>query len=80
MSIEAMIHKYNLYCRTHCLEEAKYYKRAAFLERFLLRAAQRQGVRIAVKGYITLIHGGYEYRIPLYALKRRMILLDEAQG
>jgi len=77
MSIEKMIHRYNLYCRTHCLENAKYYKRAERRAAWLRRCAERQGVRLAVVTTLELHHCGYEYRIPLYGLKRRMILLDE---
>lgn len=77
MSIEKMINRYNLYCRTHCLEDARYYKGAMRREAWLKRCAERQGVRLAKVKYLELHHMGYQYQIPLYALKRKMILLDE---
>ena len=78
MSIEKMIHCYNLYCRTHCLEDPRYYKGAQRRETWLKRCAERQGVRIKATGYLIMIHNGVYYQIPLYGLRRRMVLLDEA--
>ena len=76
-SIETRIHEYNLWAQGHCLHDCRHFSQAQRRAAWLKRCADRQGVRLAVRSRLIYMHAGTEYVVPLYALKRNMVLLDE---
>ena len=77
MSIEKMICRYNAYAREHGTQDYKHFLATMRKAQWVHRCAERKGIRLAVIGSEGYMHAGTIYLIPQYAMKRRMINLDE---
>lgn len=77
MSIEKMICRYNAYAREHGTQDYKHFVATMRKAQWVHRCAERKGIRLAVTIAEGYMHAGTIYLIPQYALKRRMVRLDE---
>lgn len=77
MSIEKMICRYNAYAREHGTQDYKHFVATMRKAQWVHRCAERKGIRLAVTIAEGYMHEGIIYLIPQYALKRRMVRLDE---
>lgn len=77
MSIERKIEGYNIYAEMHGTQDYKHFMRTMRKAQWLRRCAERRGVRLQVIASQGFMHAGTIYLIPQYALKRRMVRLDE---
>lgn len=77
MSIEKMICRYNAYAREHGTQDYKHFLATMRKAQWVHRCAERKGIRLAVVSSEGYMHAGTIYLIPQYAMKRRMINLDE---
>ena len=77
MSIEKMICRYNAYAREHGTQDYKHFLATMRKAQWVHRCAERKGIRLAVIGSEGYMHAGTICLIPQYAMKRRMINLDE---
>lgn len=77
MSIEKQIERYNTYAREHGTQDYKHFVATMRKAHWVHRCAERRGIRLTVTIAEGYMHAGTIYLIPQYALKRRMVRLDE---
>lgn len=78
MSIEKMIERYNRYATAYAMQDYKHCLAAERKAAWLQRCADRRGVAldriVTSQGYM---HAGARHPVVFYALRRRMVDLDE---
>lgn len=78
MNIEKMLKKYNAYVSEYALRDYKHCLAAERKAAWLQRCADRRGVAldriVTSQGYM---HAGANHPVVFYALRRRMVDLDE---